>query len=61
MVIHINNGIKDGKGTNPAISKILGMKPEQNLEYDKEYYKFCSRLGITPDNKRHKYWKVVQI
>ena len=60
---HQNNESKDGKITNPAISKILGSKPESNLEYEKDYREYCESLGIIPREKgafgiERKYWKL---
>ena len=60
---HQNNESKDGKVTNPAISKILGSKPEPNHEYEKDYREYCESLGIVPQEKgafgvERKYWKL---
>ena len=60
---HQNNESKDGKVTNPAISKILGTKPEPNLEYEKDYKEYCKSLGIVPREKgafgvERKYWEL---
>ncbi len=41
LEIHRHNDDKDGRDTNPAISKILGMKPIQNEFFEQENYKYC--------------------
>ncbi len=46
---------KDGKETNPVITKLLGkLNPDDNLEM--EYLRYCGSLGISPFNKKRKYW-----
>ena len=60
---HMNNESKDGKITNPAITKILGSKPEPDVEYEKDYREYCESLGIVPKEKgafgvERKYWKL---
>jgi hypothetical protein len=56
---HIHNNDKDGKDTNPTISNILGTKPIQNELLEQEYYKYCKLLGISPYNKKHKFWDAI--
>ncbi len=61
MNMHMNNTYKDGKETNPAISKIIGFKPSKNKEMEAEYKKYCDRLGFVASNKgsfgvERKYW-----
>lgn len=58
---HINNDMKDGRNTNPAISEILGRKPMPSGDLEKEYRKYCDELGFTANNKgafgvERKYW-----
>ena len=60
---HDNNTRKDGKVTNPAISSILGTKPEPNLELEKEYRQYCEDLGIVARTAgtygiQRKFWKL---
>ena len=60
---HDNNTSKDGKVTNPAITSILRMKPEPNLELAKEYREYCEYLGIVPRESgtygvQRKFWKM---
>ena len=61
--LHSNNLDKDGRVTNAAISSILKKKPVVSEELDKEYCRFCERLGITPNLKgafgdKRKFWLV---
>ena len=60
---HDSNTHKDGKVTNPAISSILGTKPETNLELEKEYRQYCEHLGIVARDTgtygvQRKFWKL---
>ena len=60
---HDSNTSKDGKVTNPVISNILGLKPEPNLELEKEYRKYCESLGIVARESgaygvQRKFWKL---
>ena len=61
--LHSNNFEKDGRVTNKAISSIIMKKPSVSEELDKEYCRFCERLGITPNLKgafgdKRKFWLV---
>ncbi len=61
MVAHLNNKHRDGRKTNPAISKILGNKPSINSELDRLYKEYCETLGFTAKDKGsfgvvRKYW-----
>lgn len=51
MDAHLNNVEKDGRETNPAISKILGGKPLSNPILNQEYAKYCEALGFIPRDK----------
>ena len=60
---HLNNPYKDGRETNPAISFVLDQKLMQDLELEKEYRKYCERLGFVANEKgnfgvQRKYWKI---
>jgi len=55
---HLNNSTKDGKETNSAINKIIGYTPSPSDELESEYILFTSKLGIDPNNKNRKYWKL---
>ena len=58
MAKHERNNKKDGKLTNPRISSIFKQKLVEDDECEKEFYAWCSDLGITPYNKKHKFWNV---
>ncbi len=55
---HLNNSTKDGKETNAAINKIIGYTLSQSDELESEYNSFTSKLGIEPNKKNRKYWKL---
>ena len=60
---HENNELKDGRLTNPTISKILKHKPEEDAFMEAEYEKYCIQLGIKYQEKgnfgvKRKYWKL---
>lgn len=46
---------KDGKETNPAITKLLG-KLVQNESLERKYIEYCNSLGVLPYNKKRKFW-----
>lgn len=63
MDAHLNNVEKDGKETNPAISRILGAKPSVNSILNKEYARYCETLGFEPRYKgafgsERKFWVI---
>lgn len=54
---------KDGRVTNKAINEILGAKPSQNRNLEDLYLKYCTNLGIEPNEKgtfgvERKYWSL---
>ena len=53
---HKANMYKDGKITNPAISKILKTDLAIDPAIEREYFDFCNNFGVLPDNKVHKFW-----
>lgn len=60
---HDSNARKDGKVTNPVISRLLGTKPEPNQELEKEYRQYCEYLGIVTREAgtygvQRKFWKL---
>jgi hypothetical protein len=62
MKDHLNNVYKDGRETNPAISAIVGLKPEPNVELNEEYVTYCEYLGFTARDKgsfgvERKFWR----
>lgn len=63
MSKHECNSSKDGRVTNPAISKVLNQKPEANSEMEIAYKEYCKSLGINVKEKgsfgvSRKYWKL---
>ena len=62
MSKHECNSSKDGRVTNPAISKVLNQKPEADSEMEIAYKEYCKSLGIQVKEKgsfgvSRKYWK----
>ena len=53
---HNANRDKNGRETNPAITKIIGDEPAENDELESRYHAFISELGIEPHDKARKYW-----
>jgi hypothetical protein len=61
MTLHIRNGDKDGRDTNPAITDILRHRPEQNEHLEKSYSDHCKDLvfSASPTGAfgiKRKYW-----
>jgi putative restriction endonuclease len=60
---HLANADKDGRVTNPAISRILGSDPNVSPELDELYHRFCSNIGVTSGaggtfGLKRKYWNL---
>ena len=60
---HINNYEKDGRDTNPAISKIINLKPTSSEDLEIEYTRYCEDLGFASNKSgaygvKRKYWKL---
>jgi len=58
---HENNDEKDGRVTNPQITKIIGQRLIIDEIVDENYKKYCILLGIQPNEKgafgvNRKYW-----
>lgn len=53
---HHANHDKNGRETNPAITKIIGDKPAKDDELESKYRAFILELGIKPHNRPRKYW-----
>ncbi len=58
---HDSNEWKDGRETNPAISDILGSKPEPDDELESQYKDYCDSLGFKANKSgafgvKRKYW-----
>ncbi len=49
--IHASSQFIDGRETNRAITKVLGVKLAENGEYDKQYEKYCLSIGIQARDK----------
>ena len=63
MSKHECNSSKDGRVTNPAITKVLNQKPEADSEMEVAYKEYCKSLGIQVKEKgsfgvSRKYWKL---
>lgn len=63
MSDHQSNNQKDGRETNPAITRILNAKPVCDSLLEKEYRKYCERLGFIANDKgrfgkERKFWTV---
>lgn len=54
--LHTLNESKDGKETNPIISKVLQQTNVENNYLDNEFIKFCRQLNIVPDGNKRTYW-----
>ncbi len=39
---------KDGKETNPAITKVLGTSLEMNSDIEDKFLEFCRNIGVNP-------------
>ena len=60
---HISNDEKDGKETNPAITKIVSFKPNISEDLENEYSRYCMELSFPPNKTgaygvKRKYWKL---
>jgi len=54
---HTESKTKDGRDTNPSISKALASKLSSNEDLEKKYIQYCIDLGIQPSNySKRKYW-----
>jgi len=58
---HKINDNKDGKETNPAITRILGKQAEHSEKLETEYLQLCRKIGFIPRGKgefgvRRRYW-----
>lgn len=58
---YIARGGRDGKKTTPIISKLLQQEPIQSTALEREYRRFCKRIGIAyrdlaGTSIRRKYW-----
>lgn len=54
---HSSSKTKDGRETNPIITKVLESKLLNNENLEKKYINYCLGLGIQPSNYlKRKYW-----
>lgn len=58
---HAANGGKDGKETNPTISRILGAPYAKDDRLERAYRKFCGEQGLAPHDRTRRYWPPVHI
>ena len=63
MNLHEANALRHGSKTNAAINHILGTRPSENDELEREYQRFCAELGIEPRQRGQfghgrKYWRM---
>jgi hypothetical protein len=61
--VNINANSIDGRETNRAITKILGVKLVNNSEFDKQYEEYCRTIGFQAHEKGsygvpRKYWNL---
>lgn len=61
MDAHARNQEKDGKVTNPAITDIIGTKPQLNETLEDEYKEYCVSLSFKANKAgafgvKRKYW-----
>lgn len=47
---------KDGRETNPAITRALKTKLEINSDLEKLHREYCQGFGVTPDNVKKQFW-----
>lgn len=57
MSKHIVNEEKDGRDTNPVISKILG-NSYLNKTIEDKYIDYCNESGFDVLNNKRKYWRI---
>ena len=62
---HEANEYKNGRETNPVISKICGAKYLPNAEMEKAYRAYCGELGFVarergPFRVEHKFWPTLK-
>lgn len=60
---HLHNDAKDGRKTNPAISKILYSTCKRDKELNQLYERFCAELGFVAREKgafgvARKFWEI---
>jgi len=58
---HANNPNRDGRITNAALNKILGVQPYSDASLERRYLAFCAQIGVQPSQDgafgvARKYW-----
>ena len=56
---HSVNDTKDGRVTNPIIDKIADSKLAMSDFLELKYLDYCRSIGVSPHNKKRKYWLFV--
>ena len=56
MNAHLNNTEKDGRKTNPVISKLLDQMPLEHAELESIYQKYCGKFGFQASSRKRKFW-----
>ena len=55
---HEMNFERDGRDTNPVISRIIGSKLVQDAELEEAYKEYCNLLGFKSYKRKRKYWRI---
>lgn len=53
---HLSSNSKDGRETNPVITKTLNIKLEPSGNLRNLHREYCQSFGVTPDNVKKKFW-----
>jgi len=53
---HKASNSKDGKETNPVITKALKIKLEINQKLEELHQQYCLSFGVAPDNVKKQFW-----
>lgn len=61
LLRHLENELKDGRITSPAVSEIMGVKPAEDPDMEQLFLEFCNSLGIVPHQKKRRYWPPILI
>ena len=57
MEQHEMNRLKDGKKTNPVITKIVKHKLFFDDKLENEFINYCAKIGVKPHNIKRTYWQ----
>jgi 5-methylcytosine-specific restriction protein A len=61
MKEHLRSDSKDGRETNPAISKVLKKQLESNNNLETLHQEYCQSFGVIPDNVKKKFWDLESV